>query len=47
MYVFLQNLSTMNIVDLFFNRTLFLRFSLVTPPPPRVSFHVGRSPTKF
>ena len=34
MYIFLQNSSTMKILDPIFNRTLFLKFSPVPPTPP-------------
>ena len=34
MYIFLHNLSTINILDPIFHRTLFLK-NLLVPPPPR------------
>jgi hypothetical protein len=35
MYIFLQNLSTMNILDSIFYRTLFLQILPVPPSPTR------------
>ena len=38
MYIFLQNSSTMNILDLVLYHMLFLQFALVNPPPPSPQF---------